>query len=185
MRLERLTDGARSALERAFARAAELRHAAVTPVEFLWSLLTDEDGPAREWLKAVGADLTTLTEKVEGGLADLPTAEHVAPNDQYISQELQAVIEAGEKEAEKRKDRYTSVEHLLLALLTVRSPARELLENAGVRRAGLEAKLKEGRGPTHRVDSRTEEMETRALDKYARDLTALARDQKLDPVIGR
>ncbi|MCI4335330.1 MAG: AAA family ATPase [Thermoplasmata archaeon] len=185
MQLERLTDGARSALERAFARAAELRHAAVTPVEFLASLLADEEGPAREWLKACGADLAALSAKVEQQLADLPTAEHVAPNDQYISRELQAVIEAGEKEAARRKDRYTNIEHLLLGLLTVGSPAREELAEQGVRRAGLEAQLKESRGAPPRVADRADEAETRALDKYTRDLTELARNQKLDPVIGR
>jgi ATP-dependent Clp protease ATP-binding subunit ClpB len=185
VKLERLTDGARAALERAFAQASELRHVAVTPTEFLASLLADEEGPAREWLKSCGADLTALTVKVEAALHDLPTAEHVAPNDQYVSRELQEVIEAGEKEADRRKDRYTNIEHLLLGLVSVGSPARELLADAGVRKANLEAQLKEARGPSRKVDSRADEMETRALDKYTRDLTALAREQKLDPVIGR
>jgi ATP-dependent Clp protease ATP-binding subunit ClpB len=185
MRLERLTDGSRAALERGFARAAELRHAAVTPEHLLLGLLEEENSPAREWLKAAGVDLPGLSRRLDDALRDLPTADHVAPSDQYVSKELQAVIEAAEKEADRRKDRYTSAEHLLLGLLSGKSAARELLADAGVRHAGLEAQLKERRAPGQRVESRSEELETRSLDKYTRDLTALARDQKLDPVIGR
>jgi ATP-dependent Clp protease ATP-binding subunit ClpB len=185
MRLERLTDGARAAFERAFARAAELRHASVEPEHLLQGLLTDEDGPAADWIRGLGGDTGAIQTAVEAALHDLPTAEHVSPSDQYISRSLQEVFDVAEKDAEKRKDRYTSVEHLLLALLTVKSPVREILADAGVNRAAFEARMKELRAGGRKIDSRQAEMETRALDKYTRDLTALARDRKLDPVIGR
>ena len=185
MRLEKLTDAARSALERAFARAAELRHAAVEPEHLLAALVTDENGPVAEVLRTLAIDVGKLTTRLEEHLASLPTAEHVAPTDQYISRPLTAVIDAAESEALKRKDRYTSVEALLIGLLTARSKAKEILEDFDVRRSAVEAALETIRGKGRTVASRSEEQEYRSLEKYGRDLTQLARERKLDPVIGR
>jgi ATP-dependent Clp protease ATP-binding subunit ClpB len=185
MRLEKLTDAARSTLERAFSRAAELRHAAVEPEHLLAALLADDSGTTTEVLKSVGVDLAKLSAKLEELLAALPTADHVAPSDQYISRPLTAVIDAAEDEARKRKDRYTSAELLLIGLLTAKSRAKELLEDFDVRRAAVMAQLESLRGVGRKVESRTEEQEYRALEKYGRDLTELARQRKLDPVIGR
>ncbi|HYA57543.1 MAG TPA: AAA family ATPase, partial [Thermoplasmata archaeon] len=94
-------------------------------------------------------------------------------------------LDGAEAEAARRKDRYTSADQLLLALLTVESPARDLLTEVGVRRAQVEAAIEEVRGGGRPVESRTEEAQYRALEKYGRDLTQLARERKLDPVIGR
>ncbi len=185
MRLEKLTDAARSALERAFARAAELRHAAVEPEHLLLALLSDENGPTAEVLRALNVDLAKLSTRLEEQLAGMPTADHVAPSDQYISRSLTAVLDAAEQEAAKRKDRYTSAELLLIGLLSVKSNAREILADFDVRRAAAEATLQSIRGAQRKVESRAEEQEYRSLEKYGRDLTQLARDRKLDPVIGR
>ncbi|HEV2520379.1 MAG TPA: ATP-dependent chaperone ClpB [Thermoplasmata archaeon] len=185
MRLERLTDAARAALERAFARAAELRHAAVEPGHLLYALASEEEGSPAAVLRAVEVPLESLLAKLEEQLARQPTNEHVAPTDQYVSRPLAAVIEGAEKEAEKRKDRYTNADLLLLGLLAVASPAKDLLEEFGVRRAKVEAAMKAMRGATQHVESRQDEAEYRSLEKYGRDLTQLARDAKLDPVIGR
>ena len=185
MRLDKLTDAARSALERAFSRAAELRHAAVEPEHLLLALVSDADGPTVEVLKSIPVDLARLSARLEEHLAGLPTAEHVAPADQYLSRALTAVLEAAEAEADKRKDRYTSVEALLIGLLTARSKAKEILEEFDVRRSAVEAVLESIRGKGRKVDSRAEEQEYRSLEKYGRDLTELARQRKLDPVIGR
>ncbi len=123
--------------------------------------------------------------RVEESLGRRPTADHVAPSDQYLSRSLTQVIDAAEAEAAKRKDRYTTVDELMLGLLSVPSPAKELLEEAGAHRAALEAALDTVRGSSRPVASRTEEAQYQALEKYGRDLTALARERKLDPVIGR
>ncbi|HYB77592.1 MAG TPA: AAA family ATPase, partial [Thermoplasmata archaeon] len=185
MRLERLTDAAREALEKAFQRASELRHPAVEPEHLLSALLESPESPATNIL----AGLKVPVERISGRLAErlkgLPTADRVAPSDQYLSRELSKVIDAAEAEAEKRKDRYTTADELLLGLLSVPSKARELLEEFGVRRAAVETALQELRGPDHPVESRTEEAQYRALEKYGKDLTSLARERKLDPVIGR
>ncbi|MCI4340477.1 MAG: hypothetical protein L3J73_04345, partial [Thermoplasmata archaeon] len=135
MRLEKLTDAARSTLERGFARAAELRHASVEPEHLLAALLADPNGTTPEVLRSVGVDLTKLSSKLEELLAAMPTADHVAPSDQYVSRALTAVIDAAEDEARKRSDRYTSAELLLIGLLTAKSKAKELLEDLDARRA--------------------------------------------------
>ncbi len=185
MHLDRLTDAAREALEKAFARAAELRHPSVEPEHLLVALLSTSEGAVVSLLARLGVDASALTRQVERRLASLPTAEHVAPSDQYVSRTLTQVIEAAEKEAAKRKDRYTTVDELLLGLLLANSPARELLEGAGVRRADVERGIGEIRGPSEPVSSRNQEAQYEALEKYGRDLTKLARERKLDPVIGR
>jgi len=185
MHLERLTDAARIALERAFQIASERRHASVEPEHLLASLLAERDGPVPALLERLGSDPERLGEELDRRLASLPTADHVAPSDQYLSRSLSQVIEAAEAEAQRRKDRYTSVDQLLLGLLSVASPARELLDSAGVRKGELERRLQEIRGGDRPVSSRSEESKYRALEKYGRDLTELARARKLDPVIGR
>jgi ATP-dependent Clp protease ATP-binding subunit ClpB len=185
MRLERLTDAAREALEKAFQRAAELRHPAVEPEHLLSALLDSPESTAATILAGLKVPVDRLVARVSERLKGLPTADRVAPSDQYLSRDLSKVIDAAEAEAEKRKDRYTTADELLLGLLSVASPARELLEEFGVRRAAVEGALQEVRGSDHPVESRAEEAQYRALEKYGKDLTALARERKLDPVIGR
>ena len=185
MHLDRLTDAARSALERAFQRASELRHTSVEPEHLLAGLLESPEGSVAALLQSLHVPLEPLRVRLEEHLTALPTADHVAPSDQFLSRNLSQVIDAAEAEAAKRKDRYTSVDQLLIGLLSVASPARELLEEFGVRAAAVEGALGQLRGADHPVESRTEESQYQALEKYGKDLTALARERKLDPVIGR
>ncbi len=185
MRLERLTDAARASLEGAFARAAELRHTSVEPEHLLSALLADDHGVVAELLRSLQVAPEVVRAQVDRRLAGLPTADHVAPSDQYVSRGLQGAIDAAESDAAKRKDRYTSVEALFVGLLSTDSPAREMLEGLGVRRAAVEAALETLRGAGRKVESRSEEAKYQSLEKYGRDLTALARTRKLDPVIGR
>jgi ATP-dependent Clp protease ATP-binding subunit ClpB len=185
MHLDRLTDAGRAALEHAFQRAAELRHPAVEPEHLLVGLLDAPDGTTASLLNTLRVPVDRLRAGAEERLKHLPTADHVSPSDQYLSRGLSQVIDAAEAEASKRKDRYTSADQLLLGLLSVASPARDLLEEFGVRRAAVENALAELRGSDRPVESRGEEAQYQALEKYGKDLTALARERKLDPVIGR
>jgi ATP-dependent Clp protease ATP-binding subunit ClpB len=185
MHLDRLSDAAREALEKAFARAAELRHPSVEPEHLLAALVAAPEGPVASLLSSLGVSTDRLASGLEQRLQSLPTADHVASSDQYLSRTLTQVIEAGEKEAERRKDRYTTVDELFLGLLSVASPAEDLLEEAGVRRAAVEKAIEGLRGKSGPVESRNQEAQYQALSKYGRDLTALARERKLDPVIGR
>ena len=185
MHLDRLTDAARAALEKAFQRAAELRHPSVEPEHLLVGLLDAPDGPTASLLNTLRVPVDRVRAGTEERLKHLPTADHVSPSDQYLSRGLSQVIDAAEAEASKRKDRYTSADQLLLGLLSVASPVRDLLEEFGVRRAAVEDALTELRGRDRPVESRGEEAQYQALEKYGKDLTALARERKLDPVIGR
>ncbi len=185
MHLDRLTDAARTAVETAFQKASELRHAAVEPEHLLLALLSPTEAPSVALLRGLGVPVDRLAERLEQLLAGRPTADHVAPSDQYLSRALSQAIEAAESEATGRKDRYTTVDQLLLGLLSVASPARDLLEEFGVRRSALEAAVASVRDRTSPVESRTEEAQYQALERYGRDLTAMARERKLDPVIGR
>jgi len=185
MHLDRLTDAARGALEKAFQRAAELRHPSVEPEHLLAGLLEAPEGPTAALLNTLRVPVDRLSSEVDERLKSLPTADHVAPSDQYLSRGLSQVIEAAEAEAAKRRDRYTSADQLLLGLLSVSSPARELLEKFDVRRPAVESALAELRGTDRPVESRGAEAQYQALEKYGKDLTALARERKLDPVIGR
>ncbi|MCI4351624.1 MAG: ATP-dependent chaperone ClpB [Thermoplasmata archaeon] len=185
MHLEKLTDAARVALERAFARAAEMRHPAVEPEHLLLALLTEETGTITELLKGLQIPVGQIVERLEGELGARPTADHVAPSDQYIGRALAAAIDTAEAKAAERKDRYTSLEQLFLALLATKSPAKSILEEFGVRRAAVENALKTVRGTEKPVQGRGEEAQYRSLEKYGRDLTEMARARKLDPVIGR
>jgi ATP-dependent Clp protease ATP-binding subunit ClpB len=185
MHLDRLTDAARAALETAFRRAAELRHPSVEPEHLLVGLLDPPDGPTVSLLNSLGVPVDRVRAAAEERLKRLPTADHVSPSDQYLSRGLSQVIDAAEAEASKRKDRYTSIDQLLLGLLSVASPARDLLEEFGVRRAAVETALADLRGGDRPVEGRGEEAQYQALEKYGKDLTALARERKLDPVIGR
>jgi ATP-dependent Clp protease ATP-binding subunit ClpB len=185
MHLDRLSEAARGALEKAFGRAAELRHPSVEPDHLLAALLADPEGPVGALLGSLGVAPDGVARTVDERLQGLPTADHVAPSDQYLSRSLTDVVEAAEKEAARRKDRYTTVDELFLGLLSVDSPARELLEAAGVRRAAVEKAVEALRAGSGPVESRTQESQYQALARYGRDLTALARERKLDPVIGR
>jgi ATP-dependent Clp protease ATP-binding subunit ClpB len=185
MHLERLTDAGRQALEKAFQRAAELRHTSVEPEHLLFALLGATDGPTSSLLQSLHVPMDQLQSRLEERLASLPTAEHVAPSDQYLSRGLSQVIDAAEAEAARRKDRYTTADELLLGLCSVSGPTRDLLEEFGVRRAAIEAAIQGLRGSDRPVASRGEEAKYHALEKYGKDLTSLARDRKLDPVIGR
>ena len=185
MHPEKLTDAGRTALEGAFRLASELRHPGVEPEHLLLALASDRAGPAAPLLEAVDVDLGRLEERLRGRLGERATADHVAASDQYLSRELSEVVDAAEAEAKRRGDRYTSVDQLLLGLASVASRARDVLEEFGVRPAALRASIERLRGASRPVESRSEEAQYQALEKYGRDLTVLARERKLDPVIGR
>ncbi|MFZ0891743.1 MAG: ATP-dependent chaperone ClpB [Thermoplasmata archaeon] len=185
MHLDKLTDAARQALEGAFQLASERRHASVEPEHLLAALLADSEGTTTALLNQLHVPVARLKERLDAALGKLPTADHVAPSDQFLSRALTQVIDAAEAEAARRKDRYTTVDELLLGLVATTSPSRTILEEFGVRKAALEEALKSLRGGERPVSSRQEESQYRALEKYGRDLTELAKSRKLDPVIGR
>jgi len=179
MTFDRFTLNAQKAVAAAQSRAMEEGHAQMEPAHLLLALLEQEDSLVGPVLRKLGVDPAQAAAAAAGTLAKLA---RVQGQDQVgASRELQAVLEAAEKEAAKMKDEYTSTEHLLLALADKKEASLASLKVT--RDAVLEA-LKPLRGQT-RVTSQDPEGKFQALDKYARDLTAASRQGKLDPVIGR
>ncbi len=181
MRLDQFTLKAQEALGAAQSRAEKSDHPEVTPEHLLAALLQQEGGVVPAVLGKLGTNLSLLAPEIERVLAALPRTQG-APT--HVSPKLDAALKQALREAEALKDQYVSTEHLLLALLDSKTAAGESLRAVGVAREAVLKVLREIRG-TQRVTDPNAEERYQALERYGRDLTALARKGKLDPVIGR
>ena len=151
----------------------------------LWVILDDDEGVATQILKRVGIDTASLQKEMEEIIDRMPKVVGATPVGQiYISTRLKEVLDKANKEAEHLKDEYVSVEHLLLAALSVSGPSSDLLKKYGANADRLLAAMREIRG-TQRVTDLNPEEKYQALKKFSKDLTDLASKGKLDPVIGR
>jgi ATP-dependent Clp protease ATP-binding subunit ClpB len=177
MKLERLTEKAQEALQTAAREAQERGQQAIEPEHVLLALVRQQDGIARPLLEAAGASLPGLEAALVSRVERLPRVSGGAQP--YLSNDLARILDQAEKEAETLKDEYVSTEHLLLA-----AAEQPLLKDAGVTRAALLQALRGVRG-SQRVTDQNPESKYQALERYGRDLTALAAQGKLDPVIGR
>ncbi|HPC81830.1 MAG TPA: ATP-dependent chaperone ClpB [Thermoanaerobaculaceae bacterium] len=174
---------ASEALQSAVQGAAARGNPEVLPSHLLYALLEQEEGLAPKLLAKVGAPLGRVAEEVRGDLERLPRAQ--GGSQPVPSRDLRQVLEAAAKLAPQFQDDYISVEHLLLAIVTVPgSSAAQILARFGITRDTLLRAIQELRG-SHRVTDENPEGKLEALKKYGRDLTELARASKLDPVIGR
>ncbi|MFO0839835.1 MAG: ATP-dependent chaperone ClpB [Phycisphaerae bacterium] len=184
MQQDRFTIKAAQAIQSALQHAQSLQHPALTPLHLLWALVNNgggEGGVAAPLLEKAGANLANIRSMTDSELSRLPTVSGgtLAPD-----RAMSDVLNAAQREAERLKDQYVSSEHLLLALCEVRSEAREILTLCGVRRDDLLAALRSVRGSAT-VDSPSAEDTYEPLKRYGRDLVEMARQGKLDPVIGR
>ncbi|MBD3251247.1 AAA domain-containing protein, partial [Candidatus Uhrbacteria bacterium] len=159
---------------------------AVDTVHLLASLLQQEEGVVLSVLKKLQTDTQALKGQVESQLKQLPTMQVDAGGvgQIFLSQQLSRVLAASEKAANHFKDEYISTEHLLIALADSQDLTGSMLNHFGVTTDAILKALKEVRGTT-KVDSPEPETKYQALEKYTRNLTELARKEKLDPVIGR
>jgi ATP-dependent Clp protease ATP-binding subunit ClpB len=181
MRFEKLTVKAQEAVARAQQSAQELNNAEITPLHLLSSLLSETDGVFNPLLQKLGADPDRLRKIVSDELDRLPKATGTQTGP---SRSLNDVFNQAEKEADRLKDEYISTEHLLLALAQVKSEAKEILSVSGVNHNAILTALKEIRGG-QRVTDQNPEDKYQALQRYGRDLVEMARQGKIDPVIGR
>jgi ATP-dependent Clp protease ATP-binding subunit ClpB len=148
-------------------------------------LLEDEEGVACQILKRLGINTTSLKTDVEEAIDKFPKVVGATPMGQiYISPRLKEVFEKAAKEADHLTDEYVSVEHLLLALVSIGGPCSDLLKRCGASADKVLSAMREIRG-AQRVTDPSPEDKYQALKKYSRDLTELAKKGKLDPVIGR
>ncbi len=151
----------------------------------LWALLEDEEGVASQILKRLGINTTSLQKDVEEAIDKFPKVIGATPLGQiYVSPRLKEVFENATKEAEHLADEYVSVEHLLVALVSIGGPCSDLLKRYGATSDRVLSAMREIRGG-QRVTDATPEDKYQAIKRYSRDLTELARKGKLDPVIGR
>jgi ATP-dependent Clp protease ATP-binding subunit ClpB len=181
MRMDQFTVKAQEALAAAQTNAEKNDHPEVTPEHLLAALVDQENGVVPAALGKMGASVGAVRADLAKALGSLPHTQGAAT---HLSPKLDAVLKAALREAEALKDQYVSTEHLLLALIEAKTPAAEVLKRSGVTRDALLKVLREIRG-NQSVDDPNAEDRYQALERYGRDLTALARKGKLDPVIGR
>jgi ATP-dependent Clp protease ATP-binding subunit ClpB len=177
VRLERFTEKAQEALQEAAEMARERGQQAVEPEHLLLALIHQPEGVGRTLLERAGVSIQALEPALASTVERFPKVS--GAGQAYISSALNDVLEKAEREAQSLKDDYTSTEHLVLALAD-----GKLLKDAGANHNALLRALKEIRG-NQRVTDPNPESKYQALEKYGRDLTKLAAEGKLDPVIGR
>lgn len=181
MNYNNFTIRAQEALQHAVQRASELHQQSITPAHLLYGVLEVGENVTQFLFGKTGVNAHVLTATLNKHLQSLPRVEGGEP---YLDNESNKVLNAAQEIARKDGDQFTGLEPMLLALLNTPSVVAQMLKDAGMTATALAAAIKELRGGK-KVDSASAEDTYQALNKYARDLVAEARDGKLDPVIGR
>ena len=182
MRLDNFTIKAREAILESFQLAGKRRNSEVLPEHLLFNLLRQEGSLVPSLLKLLEVDLGGLERKTTAMLGQAPQLGEAA--EAPASKELGQVIGQARTEAGALKDDYVSTEHLLMGLCEVKSGVQKLLSEHNVSKERILIALQQVRG-NQRVTSEDPESTFQALEQYTRDLTALARQGKMDPIIGR
>jgi len=176
---------AQEALKRAHELAVERGQNSLSAMHLLGALLLQEEGVIASILERLEIDYVHFSDAILDMLDERRGGFVLTPNQQfYLTPELARVIEAAHKAAAMLKDEYISTEHLFLALLEVPSRAKEILDKFRIEKEDVFKALQSIRG-SQRVTDENPEAKYQVLEKYARNLTRLAREEKLDPVIGR
>ena len=182
MDYEKFTLKTQDALQEASALAQKNDHSEIGLEHLLTAMLTQEDGIVPPVVERIGVSPDSLLHQTAERLSTYPK---VTGNTQmHLSSEAQKTLAKAEIQMSKLKDSYLSTEHILLAMTESESAAGELLRKNGITYEAVLEALKSVRGNAQ-VDSQDPESAMRALEKYTRDLTAAARQDKIDPVIGR
>ena len=184
MDIEQLTTLSRDAVSGAIRLALADGNPEAQPSHLLHALLTHPENTVGALLRSVGADPTVIDSAAEAAIKRLPRSAGASVSQPQVSGALARVLADAETRAGKLGDKYVATEHLLMALAAVDSDIKAVLTGAGATAAALAKAFDAARGD-QRVTSPEAEGGESALDKYSIDLTARARDGKLDPVIGR
>jgi len=186
MDFERFSEKLRGVLQKAQTLALRSKHQSLEPEHLLKVMLEDEDGQIQRLVKTAGGDTARLKKDVEQALAKLPVVEGSGAGGLRLSSDLAKIIDQAMQLAEKAGDKYLTSERLLQAM-TLAPKTSDIaghFDDAGVTATAMNAAINDLRkGRT--ADSASAEDTFDSLNKYARDMTALAREGKLDPVIGR
>lgn len=177
---------AQEVLKKAHDLAMERSHHQIDVLHLLAALALQEEGTVDAIMEKVEVDISALIDRLLETLDGMPRGAMIAtPLGQvYLTQDLAKTLEQAHKEAAQLKDEFISTEHLFLALLEVPSKAKDMLEKEGLNKEIALRALAELRGG-QRITDPEPESKYNVLEKYARNLTRLARQEKLDPVIGR
>jgi len=183
MDYDKFTIKAQEALNEAAGIAQKSDHSQIESEHLLLALLRQENGIVTPIIERIGGDATRLTTDVEALVNKTPKIYGEAAQ-VFYSPALSKVLAKAEVEASALKDEFVSTEHILIAISASEGKSADLLKKAGVSKDAILGALKLVRGNARVTDQNPEE-KYQALDRYCRDLTALARQEKLDPVIGR
>jgi ATP-dependent Clp protease ATP-binding subunit ClpB len=184
MDFEKLTERARGFVQAAQTIAVREYNQQITPEHLLKALLDDEEGAASGLIRTAGGDPAAAKLAVDAAVARIPKVQGSGAGQPGITPDLVRVLDAAQTQATKAGDSFVAQDRLLVALAASDTAAGRALKAAGVTPQALEktvGDIRKGR----KVDSATAEQQFDALKKYARDVTEAARNQKLDPVIGR
>jgi ATP-dependent Clp protease ATP-binding subunit ClpB len=185
MNAERLTSKSRDVITGAVADAGRRGHATVEPWHMLLSLLDQGGSTAPALLRAVGANPADVRRAAVRAIEQLPSARGASTAEPSLSREFVNAIGEAELIAKPLGDEYVSTEHLLAGLARVGGAVGKALKDVGATEEALVAAYPQVRGGDRRVTTSDPEQTYQALEKYSVDLTALAREGKIDPVIGR
>lgn len=178
-----MTTKAQEAVSSALQAAAAAGNPQVEPIHLLEALIEQREGIALSLLEAVGADVRAIGARTRNALVALPSAQGASAGSAQPSNALLAVVRDAGERAEDGGDQYISTEHLLIALAASQTEAGRILTQGGVEADALTQALSQLRPDP--ITSADPEGSFEALSKYGRDLTEVAREGKLDPVIGR
>ncbi|MEU4621066.1 ATP-dependent chaperone ClpB [Actinoplanes sp. NPDC023801] len=185
MNAERWTTKSREVITAAAADAGRRGHATVEPWHLLQALLDTGGSTATALLRAVGANPADIRRAAVRAIEQLPSARGASTVEPGLSREFANAVGSAELIATPLGDEYVSTEHLLAGLARVGGSVSELLKTAGATEEALTAAFPQVRGGDRRVTTPDPEQTYKSLEKYSVDLTALAREGKIDPVIGR
>ena len=185
MNFDKYTQKSLEAVQSAQQIAAENGNQQLTPDHLLSTLLAQENGLIPELINKCGADTGRLTREVNDIIAGFPKVSGASADRLYASSSLQQVFTEAESQCKKMQDEYVSVEHIMLGIIEhADQKLKEVLNRNGIRSGNFMEALKAVRG-NQKVTNDNPEDTYNVLKKYGQDLTELARNQKLDPVIGR
>lgn len=182
--MNNLTLKAQEALSRAQREASERSHQTIDLPHLVLALLEQEDGIVLPVMKKLDVPIDVLKKEVQRMLEEMPAVSGGGLAQFYLADALRKVLDAAQKQASSLKDEYISTDHILLALCDGASPMQKLFARHGMTVDSVLRVLKDVRG-TQRIEDQDPESKYRALEKYSLNLTRLAREEKLDPVIGR
>ncbi len=179
------TNKAQEVLKKSHDLALERSHREVDVLHVLTSLILQEEGIVEAILEKLDIDVSQMADKLLELLDGMPRGAAMSVIGQvYLTPDLVRVMEQAHKEAGNLKDEFISTEHLLLAIAEIQTRSRDILSNSGLTKEGILKALSELRG-NERITDAQPETKFNVIEKYARNLTRLAKQDKLDPVIGR